>query len=55
MEYRTPVGTFKTWEEAAAACERIDMDPCTCIEIPGDRAICNVLTHYDGEPEEPWT
>lgn len=31
--YETPFGTFKTWEEAAAACERADMDPCTCIQI----------------------
>ena len=29
--YETPVGTFAPWEEAAAACERSDMDPCACI------------------------
>jgi hypothetical protein len=33
FEYETPVGTFSTWEQAAAACERSDMDPCDCIEI----------------------
>lgn len=32
-KYATPMGCFSTWEEAAAACERADMDPCTCIEI----------------------
>lgn len=31
--YETPVGTFKTWEDAAAACERADLDPCDCIKI----------------------
>ena len=29
--YETPVGTFATWEEASAACERSDMDACECI------------------------
>lgn len=33
MEYRTPLGSFQTWEEAAAACERADLDPCNCIAI----------------------
>jgi hypothetical protein len=33
FEYRTPVGCFKTWEEAMVACERADFDPCECIEI----------------------
>lgn len=33
MDYRTPLGCFRTWEEAAVACERADFDPCTCIEI----------------------
>jgi hypothetical protein len=32
FNYETPVGTFRTWEEAAAACERADLDPCTCIK-----------------------
>jgi hypothetical protein len=31
--YRTPMGTFETWETAAAAVELADMDPCTCVEI----------------------
>lgn len=31
FNYETPVGNFKTWEEAAAACERCDFDPCECI------------------------
>lgn len=31
MTYETPVGTFATWEAAAAACERADMDACSCI------------------------
>lgn len=33
MKYETPLGTFDTWEEAAAVCERCDFDPCTCIKI----------------------
>jgi hypothetical protein len=31
--YRTPFGTFDTWEGAAVACEKRDMDPVTCIKI----------------------
>ena len=26
--YQTPIGTFDTWEQAAAALERSDFDPC---------------------------
>ena len=33
MTYETPFGTFNTWEEAAIACERCDMDPVTCIKM----------------------
>lgn len=33
MEYRTPFGTFATWEEAARRVEQADMDPTTTIEI----------------------
>ncbi len=36
MQYQTPKGTFDTWELAAQACESIDLDPCTCIEIIKD-------------------
>jgi hypothetical protein len=32
ITYETPVGSFKTWEEAASACERCDLDPCLCIK-----------------------
>ena len=32
VNYETPVGTFADWQEAADACERADMDPCTCIK-----------------------
>jgi hypothetical protein len=31
INYETPVGTFGHWEDAAAACERADLDPVTCI------------------------
>lgn len=31
IKYETPLGSFETWEAAAAACERADLDPCTCI------------------------
>lgn len=33
MEYRTPLGTFDTYEEAAEACEKSDLDPNLCVEI----------------------
>ena len=33
ISYRTPLGTFSTWEDAANALEQVDMDPCTCIEV----------------------
>lgn len=29
--YHTPVGAFFTWEDAARAVERCDMDPCEVI------------------------
>jgi hypothetical protein len=32
VSYKTPVGRFDTWEEAASACERADFDPCACIQ-----------------------
>lgn len=31
--YKTPIGNFQTWEDAAVACERVDMDPVSCIDI----------------------
>ena len=31
VNYKTPMGSFTTWEEAANACHRVDMDPCTNI------------------------
>lgn len=33
VTYETPMGTFATWEEAAARVEAADMDACTCIKI----------------------
>lgn len=33
VTYQTPMGCFSTWEAAAIACERADLDPCTCIDI----------------------
>jgi len=33
ISYSTPLGLFSTWEDAAIACERCDLDPCTCIVI----------------------
>lgn len=33
MEYETPLETFRTYEEAATACERCDLDSLTCIKI----------------------
>jgi hypothetical protein len=31
--YSTPLGSFETYEEAAAACERADLDSTECIEF----------------------
>lgn len=36
--YETPLGSFQTWEEAADACERVDLDPCACIRYSGREA-----------------
>lgn len=33
FKYETPVGCFNTWEDAATALERCDLDPCECITI----------------------
>ncbi len=33
ITYETPLGTFGTWEAAATACERCDLDPITCVRI----------------------
>lgn len=30
--YETPLGTFDTWEEAAARLEKVDLCPCLCIK-----------------------
>ena len=32
VSYQTPMGSFPTWEQAAIACERADLDPCECIK-----------------------
>jgi len=32
FKYETPVGTFDTWQEAADACERCDLDPCELVK-----------------------
>lgn len=33
ISYETPLGCFNTWEDAAEALERRDLDPCECIDI----------------------
>lgn len=33
VTYQTPVGCFSDWLAAAEACERADLDPCTCIRV----------------------
>lgn len=33
VEYQTPVGTFRTWEDAHDACVARDLDPCDCIKV----------------------
>ena len=35
LRYHTPVGAFDTWEDAAEAVEKRELDPCDCIEIVG--------------------
>ena len=30
-QHETPFGTFDTWEAAAKACLRLDLDPTLCI------------------------
>ena len=32
VSYQTPMGSFTDWIAAAEACERADLDPCTCIK-----------------------
>jgi hypothetical protein len=50
INYETPLGTFASWEEAAAACERADLDPLTCIKnVPIEfRDVC--VEHAYGSP-----
>jgi hypothetical protein len=50
--YETPVGTFNTWEEAADACERADMDACECVEIVRPEYIM-VLTEMLPDGSQP--
>lgn len=47
VEYRTPLGQFDTWEEAADQCERSDFDPCLCIEILINGEACHRVTAND--------
>lgn len=48
--YSTPFGTFATWEDAASACERMDMDPCELIEYVGDSVAPPSLASYELGP-----
>jgi hypothetical protein len=45
--YETPFGGFDTWEDAAVACERADMDPCDCIKYAGPSATPPALVHAE--------
>ena len=45
--YETPFGGFDTWEAAAIACERADMDPCDCIKYVGPAATPPALVHAE--------
>ena len=45
--YETPFGGFDTWEAAAIACERADMDPCDCIKYTGPAATPPALVHAE--------
>ena len=45
ISYETPVGTFRTYDEAHAACVRCDYDPVQCINI----GRYYVYTPVDGE------
>jgi len=50
--YATPVGEFRTWEEAADACERVDLDACECVEIKRSEHIM-VLTESLPDGTQP--
>lgn len=45
--YQTPVGGFDTWEAAATAVERCDLDPCSCIEYTGPAPQAPSLVHTE--------
>ena len=45
--YETPVGSFRTYEEAAEACERRDLDPCDCVKYINTRDPKYVAAHTE--------
>ena len=56
MNYRTPLGAFEFWSDAADACERADLDPCTCIEytprtIPTSTIPTTCIETIGGDPD----
>lgn len=48
--YSTPFGAFDTWEDAAAACERMDMDPCDLVKYVGPQPTPPALVSYELAP-----
>jgi hypothetical protein len=50
MNYRTPLGAFEFWADAADACERADLDPCTCIEYEARVIPTTCIETIGGDP-----
>ena len=48
VNYETPVGLFGDWETAAAACERADFHPCTCIKVVPIEFVDTCIEHAYG-------
>ena len=50
MNYRTPLGAFEFWSDAADTCERADLDPCTCIEYAPRTIPTTCVETLGGDP-----
>lgn len=48
VNYRTPIGNFQTWEEAAIACERCGLDPVECIKAEVSPSEISHIIDNDG-------
>ena len=48
--FRTPLGGFSSWCDAADACERADLDPQTCIEWDRTPPASTCIETIGGDP-----